>query len=59
MVRYFEIVVLGVATAFVVAVPALAAPPPPATPLPVVGLGLPAIALFGLAYRRLRNRSED
>lgn len=39
--------------------PAMAGLPLPATPAPVLGLGIPAVALFGLAYRKLRNRGED
>lgn len=54
-----EYALFGLVTAVFVTAPALAGAPPPATPLPVVGLGIPAIALFGLAYRRLRNRGED
>lgn len=38
--------------------PAWAGTPPPATPAPVLGLGIPALALFGLAYRKLRSRGE-
>ncbi|MCW1403528.1 hypothetical protein OKA06_14855 [Novosphingobium sp. MW5] len=30
----------------------------PATPAPVIGLGIPALAAFGLAYKRLRNRNQ-
>lgn len=29
----------------------------PAAPAPVIGLGIPALAAFGLAYRQLRKRS--
>ncbi len=59
MSRNIEYALFGLVTAICVTAPALAGAPPPATPLPVVGLGIPAIALFGLAYRRLRNRGED
>lgn len=30
----------------------------PGTPAPVVGLGIPAIAAFGLLYKRMRNRKD-
>ena len=30
---------------------------PVGTPGPVVGLGIPAIAAFGLLYKRMRSRS--
>lgn len=35
--------------------PAWAGMVPPASPGPVIGLGIPALAAFGLAYRRLRK----
>ncbi len=59
MIRAIENTVFLVVTGVLTAAPAFAGPPPPSTPLPVLGLGLPALALVGLAYRRLRNRGED
>lgn len=42
------------ASAAVVATPALAGTPMPA-PGPLVGLGIPALAVLGYAYRRMRK----
>lgn len=50
--------VTAIATLFSAA-PAFAGMCVPATPAPVIGLGIPALAAFGLAYKRLRNRSDD
>ncbi len=38
--------------------PALAGTPV-GTPAPVVGLGIPAIAAFGLLYKRMRDRKDS
>ena len=59
MSRQVANILIGVVTAVVVTAPAFAGSIPAATPLPVVGLGIPALALFGLAYRRLRNRGKN
>ena len=32
---------------------------PVGTPAPVIGLGIPAIAAFGLLYKRMRNRKDS
>lgn len=38
--------------------PAFAGIIPVGVPAPVVGLGIPAIAAFGLIYKRLRSRGS-
>lgn len=32
---------------------------PVGTPAPVIGLGVPAVAAFGLLYKRMRKRNDD
>lgn len=41
------------------AIPSAMAGLPVGTPAPVVGLGVPALAAFGLLYKRMRGRRQD
>ena len=57
--RIAEIAIVVFVAAIASASPALAGNIPPATPAPVIGLGIPAIAAFGLLYKRLRGRKDQ
>ncbi len=57
--RYLEYGIVGSICALSVVSPAVAGIIPVGVPAPVIGLGIPALALFGLAYKRLRNRTKD
>lgn len=53
--RFIDVSIVVMAAAASSA-PAWAGFAPPSAPGPVIGLGIPALAAFGLAYRHLRNR---
>lgn len=57
MMQKIETAAVMLVASMVVAAPAWAGLAP-ATPAPVIGLGIPALAAFGLAYKRLRSRNQ-
>ncbi len=57
MMRKIESVTVMLVASMAVAGPAWAGFVP-ATPAPVIGLGIPALAAFGLVYKRLRGRNQ-
>lgn len=59
MSRLVENLSLAAVTSLVVAAPAWGGMIPPGVPAPVVGLGIPALAAFGLLYRRMRKRGDN
>lgn len=58
MTRFFERAGLFVVATLATAGPAMAGCIFPATPAPVIGLGIPALLAFGIAYKRLRKTDE-
>ncbi len=56
--RITDFAIVAVVAMIAGATPAFAGMCVPGAPAPVIGLGIPALAAFGLAYKRLRNRGE-
>lgn len=54
--RIEEFAVITTVSIIASAAPAYAGICAPAAPAPVIGLGIPALAAFGLAYKRLRGK---
>ena len=54
--RIAEVAIVIFVATIASASPALAGCVPVGTPAPVIGLGIPALAAFGLLYRRVRSR---
>ena len=59
MTRIFDRIGVFVVASLATAGPAMAGGCiPPGTPAPVIGLGIPALLAFGIAYKRLRKTDE-
>jgi hypothetical protein len=59
MTRIFERIGVFVAATLATAGPAMAGCVIPGTPAPVIGLGIPALVAFGIAYKRLRKTDDQ
>ena len=58
MTRIFERIGVFVVASLATSGPAMAGNILPGTPAPVIGLGIPALLAFGIAYKRLRKTDE-